>query len=494
MDGQSYRDLAVINHRVNILMFYSVNKNSIFYPLIFIFLFFPCYYAYANPVVLMARTGIGVGLGRIIATRASTIAANDAVYLSLVSNTSRSISSTLLKRISSKISDKSVYKSVGGALNWAGIGYGIGTINENSFVSDDIKVSTSGKKREDGRYDVFVNGKNYISNFEPSPDTPFFFTINTTENGNIIISDSLNNSYPFYTYIDKKIINGHDWSNIALTYFYQYKNTNSTKICGLARLSCDVDSPVVKRISKQMNYVTIEYVGTYLESYGYYNKGDSGKFEFNVNISKNSDFNGIPKNPDQQINEAKEQFIAKLNEDNIDIDELTKLYNDIFMEASLSPDYQGVPYSTSNSISKEEVVSSNPELSNLKKSEWFKPAQINSNSPIQVMPSYLNNNESSNSSDNNFNFKEDDIRYPDLDMPTAEQILFPYKSFFPFLQNFTMPSRSAQCPFWDVDIPYINFRGKIDAHCLLIEENRGVIESIFSLAWALMALRRLLSA
>ncbi|MDE9448575.1 hypothetical protein KKJ04_24525, partial [Xenorhabdus bovienii] len=88
---------------------------------------------------------------------------------------------------SSKISDKSVYKSIGGVLNWAGIGYGIGTINENSFVSNDIKVSTSGKKREDGRYDVFIDGKNYISDFEPSHDAPFFITINTTENGDIII-------------------------------------------------------------------------------------------------------------------------------------------------------------------------------------------------------------------------------------------------------------------------------------------------------------------
>ncbi|QTL38285.1 hypothetical protein HGO23_10080 [Xenorhabdus budapestensis] len=475
-------------------MLYSVKRHFIFFFLIFIILFPPFYYAYANPVVLLARTGIGVGLARVIANRAAAVAANDGVYLSLVSNTSRSISSTLLKRISSKISDKSVYKTVGGALNWAGVGYGIGTINENSFVSDDIKVATTGKKREDGRYDVSVDGKNYISDFEPSPDTPFFITINTTENGDVIISDSENKLYPFYTYFNKKRIHGHDWSNIALSYFYQYKKSNSTKICGLGRVSCNVDSPSVKRISKQMNYVTIGYVGTYLESQGFYKKGDSGHFEFNVNIYANSNFSDIPKNPEQQINEVKEQLIDKLNEMKIDVDELTKLYNDMFMEASLSPDYQGVPYSASNPITKQEVISSNPELSNLKKSEWLKPAQVNANSPIQVMPSYSNFNESANSQDVNTDIKDGDVKYPDLDMPTAEQILTPYKSFFPELQNFTMPFRNAQCPVWDIDIPYMNFRGGIDSHCTLIEENRDVIESIFVLVWSFLALRRLLSA
>ncbi|MDR0218074.1 MAG: hypothetical protein LBI71_04185 [Enterobacteriaceae bacterium] len=460
----------------------------------FITLFFPFYYAYANPAILLARTGIGVGLARVIANRAAAVAANDGVYLSLVSNTSRSISSSLLRRISSKISDKSVYKTVGGALNWAGIGYGIGSINENSFVSDEIKVATNGKKREDGRYDVSFDGKNYISDFEPSPDTPFFITINTTENGDIIISDSASNSYPFYTTFYEKIINGYDWSNIALSYFHQYKKSNSTKVCGLGRVSCSVDSPSVKRISKQMNYVIIGYVGTYLESQGFYKKGDSGNFEFNVKIYTNSNFSDVPKNPEQKINEAKEQLIDKLNEMKIDVDELTKLYNDMFMEASLSPDYQGVPYSASNPITKQEIISSNPELSNLRKSEWLKPAQINSNSPIQVMPSYSNFTESDNSQNDNADIKEGDIKYPDLDMPTAEQILTPYKSFFPELQNFTIPFRNAQCPVWDVNIPFMNYQGKMDLHCPLIEENRGVFESIFVLVWSFMALCRLLSA
>ncbi|HGJ5856061.1 hypothetical protein QE197_08090 [Arsenophonus nasoniae] len=471
---------------------YSLKKKMVVYHLIFIFLFFPIYYSYANPAILLARTAIGAGLARIIATRASAIAANDAVYLSLVSNTSRSISSSLLKRISSKISDKSIYKSVGGALSWAGVGYSIGTINENAFVSDEIKVATSGKKRDDGRYDVFINGKNYISDFEPSPDNPFFITINTTENGDVIISDSLNNSYPFYTYFNKKIIQGYDWASVALSYFYQYKNSNQKKVCGLAGVACSVDSPSVKRINKDMGFVTLEYVGVYTESRGFYKKGEVGKFETNVHVHTNSGFKGIPKEPEKQPNQVKESFLKKLNEVSIDIDELTKFYNDIFMEASLSTDYQGVPYSSSNAISKEEVTSSNPELSNLKKSEWFKPAQLNSHSPIQVMPSYSNNNESGDLSGNNVDFKENDIKYPDLKMPTAEQILQPYKSFFPFLQNFSLPSRNVQCPVWSV--PFYGKDYKIDSHCPLIEQNRGVIGTIFALVWAFIALRKLLSA
>ncbi|CDH24081.1 hypothetical protein XBKB1_2370021 [Xenorhabdus bovienii str. kraussei Becker Underwood] len=40
----------------------------------------------------------------------------------------------------------------------------------------------------------------------------------------------------------------------------------------------------------------------------------------------------------------------------------------------------------------------------------------------------------------------------------------------------------------------MRYQGKIDSHCPLIEENSGVIESIFSLVWGFIALRKLLSA
>ncbi|MGC6245702.1 hypothetical protein ACMXZD_06020 [Pasteurella multocida] len=83
-------------------------------------------------------------------------------------------------------------------------------------------------------------------------------------------------------------------------------------------------------------------------------------------------------------------------------------------------------------------------------------------------------------------------KYPDLDIPSARDILLPFNQFFPSLQNFKLEKHSASCPTWSLDV--LNHHFTLDAHCPLLEEQRQLIELVFSILWAFIALRHLLSA
>ncbi|WP_170352894.1 hypothetical protein [Pasteurella multocida] len=83
-------------------------------------------------------------------------------------------------------------------------------------------------------------------------------------------------------------------------------------------------------------------------------------------------------------------------------------------------------------------------------------------------------------------------KYPDLDIPSARDILLPFNQFFPSLHNFKLEKHSASCPTWSFDV--LNHHFTLDAHCPLLEEQRQLIELVFSILWAFIALRHLLSA
>ncbi|EPL4465524.1 hypothetical protein MC862_001632 [Proteus mirabilis] len=178
----------------------------------------------------------------------------------------------------------------------------------------------------------------------------------------------------------------------------------------------------------------------------------------------------------------------------VSLDEIANLLNAILMNASLQPDYKGIPFNSSNAITKDEIknlLKENNESQTVYFHDLFESVKTGSNNNLIIINN-TTETKPTTPTDKDDDFDENDIKYPDLDMPTAEQILQPYKSFFPYLQDFDLPSRNAQCPVWN--IPFLNENYKVDSHCPLIEQNRSIIESIFSLVWAFIALRKLLSA
>ncbi|WP_263062797.1 hypothetical protein [Dickeya dadantii] len=84
------------------------------------------------------------------------------------------------------------------------------------------------------------------------------------------------------------------------------------------------------------------------------------------------------------------------------------------------------------------------------------------------------------------------ISPPELSSPTAREIFAPISGLMPFLQNYEIPIRSAQCPIYQFDWNDRVFT--VDAHCILIEKFSALIKLFSSVLWSLAALRIILSA
>ena len=95
---------------------------------------------------------------------------------------------------------------------------------------------------------------------------------------------------------------------------------------------------------------------------------------------------------------------------------------------------------------------------------------------------------------NNIDLSSPSVDMPDINSPTAYQILSPFNDFFPSLKNFEIQEREIQCPVWSGYIPYIESNVTLDGHCDYIEKNKNIISSLMLLIWGIVALRVLLSA
>lgn len=82
--------------------------------------------------------------------------------------------------------------------------------------------------------------------------------------------------------------------------------------------------------------------------------------------------------------------------------------------------------------------------------------------------------------------------YPELEPPTAYQILEPFKQFFPELQNVHIQNRGVSCPTWSFEA--LGHIYTIDSHCPILEKNRNVFSVLFILIWSIIAIKKLLSA
>lgn len=183
--------------------------------------------------------------------------------------------------------------------------------------------------------------------------------------------------------------------------------------------------------------------------------------------------------------------------------QLATIYNALLLSASSQVGYAGVPFTSANPVTANEVAQSLAELGleNPSYSDLFTKAGVGNQIKIEFATApQTNPSISPNPSPNNSEEIEDvgdiedaELTKPELEPPTARQILEPFNKFFPTLKNINI-SHSAQCPKWTIDIPFLKFNDEIKEHCPLIEEQRALIELIFSIVWALVALRILLSA
>ena len=86
------------------------------------------------------------------------------------------------------------------------------------------------------------------------------------------------------------------------------------------------------------------------------------------------------------------------------------------------------------------------------------------------------------------------VDMPEVNPPTALQILEPFNDFFPSLKDFKISEREIQCPVWSGRIPYLEANVTLDGHCDYVERNKSIISSLMLLIWGIISLRVLLSA
>lgn len=204
------------------------------------------------------------------------------------------------------------------------------------------------------------------------------------------------------------------------------------------------------------------------------------------------------------LDDFKNQVGNNLNTLDVSLDLLARLFNQILSRAVSNPSYQGVPFSSTTPITADDVrkAMKSANISNVSLSDLFSPATTGNNQlDIDISFLQVNNHTDIHNNQPNTQLEDEDnvdiedaeLTMPEIEPPTARQILEPFNKFFPTLKNINV-NHSAQCPKWTFDIPFLKFNYEMKEHCSLIEEQRSLIELIFSVVWAFVALRLLLSA
>ncbi|WP_342220879.1 hypothetical protein [Candidatus Fukatsuia endosymbiont of Tuberolachnus salignus] len=189
------------------------------------------------------------------------------------------------------------------------------------------------------------------------------------------------------------------------------------------------------------------------------------------------------------------------------------MVNNTLIQAASSADYQGIPFSTSNPVTAEEIQqAANEAAVPLTKGMLYQ--QINYFPPPASHPSLSGDVRPFPSEDPDFFPQPDhaiepyappvspaqhsDTAHPGIDSPSLDnppdgkQILAPLLTLFPFIKNFTLPVRNVACPVAEFDA--FERHHVMNSHCELLEKNRALFALFAGIIWAFLSLRLVLSA
>lgn len=192
--------------------------------------------------------------------------------------------------------------------------------------------------------------------------------------------------------------------------------------------------------------------------------------------------------------------LSLLDDYEIPISKLTTLINALMMNAASMDGYQGLPFSSSNLFTEQEVkqaiqdIGHHPTLL-----DWYGiAADPSGNLNLNFKTTYINiyNNYHNNDDDDIIDDNVKKIDWGDFEPPELEQTPDDFLSFFddlfPFLRDFELDEKKADCPIIQFDA-----FGKIytiETHCPLLEQNRPLTEMIMLIVWAFVSLRIILKA
>lgn len=185
-------------------------------------------------------------------------------------------------------------------------------------------------------------------------------------------------------------------------------------------------------------------------------------------------------------------YLEYLDSVNVSPALLADMINELWSEAAVNADYNGLPF---KEVSPAEVTSA---MSELRLSptllDMLSPVSDSAGADVNIDITINNNSGSDTGNNGNIDLGEDPgVKEPELEeTPTARDILTPIINLLPFTKEFNIGSRSATCPV--VEFSVFNHQYRIDSHCPLIEQNRSAVETIFLIIWGFVALRIILSA
>ncbi|MGG4604266.1 hypothetical protein ACLPHM_05680 [Paenalcaligenes sp. Me131] len=183
------------------------------------------------------------------------------------------------------------------------------------------------------------------------------------------------------------------------------------------------------------------------------------------------------------------------------------LANLAWQQAAQDPDYDGLPYPQADPITKAEAstwTQANPEFTptvrdfvapnpttNSVSNPWSLPSNPIAPDFNPATPNTGTTNPATDQPLQNLG-PDPGIGAPTLEaIPTAQQIMQPILDLMSDFRGYTPSPHAGECPR-----PTIELYGThvLDAHCILIDDNKAIIQAAMLLAWALIALFIILSA
>lgn len=440
-------------------------------------------------------------------------------------------------------------------ISWVHLALASGAITLNDLNvegNDSLNVvfEPSAVKLSDGRYAINVNGETKIVTANPSKSSPAIYTYLSKETKQIsdeevFLNDNLNNQYKYYgelnngsfaqsnaiedlsEYLAQELYGGKNSEELGEVTINDKKHTylsNKTEVTNTylrhSQFSDFISATVRQKFEEwRLNYrFDVETSGITAEGqwiYSFNAPSFPTDYEYStyersvpyIRIQVNANFVGEPVSPQaQQLGSISDIDSGLFNTRPLTAQQIANMYNALLLSAASQVGYEGVPFSPTNPITAQEVQASLQELglSQPTFQDLFTKAgtgdqitfEYTTNTSPAVNPSPSTNPNTRPNEGDRFDEDADlsELEYPELETPTAREILEPFNQFFPQLKNFKLNSYSAQCPKWQIDISFLKFNYELKEHCELIEAQKNLIKVIFSILWGFIALRHLLSA
>lgn len=182
----------------------------------------------------------------------------------------------------------------------------------------------------------------------------------------------------------------------------------------------------------------------------------------------------------------------------IDYEVLADIFNELMNDASSQTDYDGVPFSSSKPITANEIKSVAQQMgANLTQYDLMYSTIPDNDFLPNIEKHYStvinNNGNGSNGNNNGDDDIDDEFIPPELEeIPTGSEVLSFLDELFPFLRDFEITEKSAECP--TVDITVFDKKYTIDSQCPLLQQNKSLFQTIMLIVWAFVSLRIILKA